>query len=531
MIRNEPLNITILDIRPPRLKNIGEVSVLDIYDNVTGDFNKDGLYSSEIFGRPGSRKRNITFGKIKLSTSVIHPKLLRELFKLRSAYREIMEGRIYATFNEKLGDFEISDALSGETGYHFFYSKLDQLKLKRNNSDERNKRIDLFYAFKHLLAIDYLVVYPAGLRDITPKGKSREDEHEINKLYRSVISASKSIPANLANKELPDLDNVRISLQRRVNEVYEMLEDGFGGKTGFFRSKVLQRKVGFSQRNVISTFDPTATNLTSSSLLDIRYNRCGLYSYIKSTLPLLAHVFKTSLLSELCQSNAGTASFFDADNKVFTEKLTSKTISTFQTFDGLEKQVNLFSVKEKRFKHVKVQNGYPLLVSFKDKELHLIRPSDVQNGMEIAPDARPITWAELYYVAAQFYIKETAALCTRYPVLSIGSIVPCFPFISTTARFLTLKTVLNGVVVDLPEFPVTTGEPLVDTLQINPYNLPGLNADFDGDMMNFTVIMGKESVEAIRNLLGEANNYLSPSGGLRFTLISDSIHYTLNNFY
>ena len=52
-----PILNWILDLEDATLRGFGEVTRLDIMDGATTDFHPEGLFSTEIFGRPGSPER------------------------------------------------------------------------------------------------------------------------------------------------------------------------------------------------------------------------------------------------------------------------------------------------------------------------------------------------------------------------------------------------------------------------------------------------------------------------------------------
>ena len=62
---------------------------------------------------------------------------------MKSIYSDIMEGKVYATFDKKLGDFVPCDKtfVGGNTGYTFFLSHFEDLKFVHTNSHTRASKI------------------------------------------------------------------------------------------------------------------------------------------------------------------------------------------------------------------------------------------------------------------------------------------------------------------------------------------------------------------------------------------------------
>ena len=125
---------------------------------------------------------------------------------------------------------------------------------------------------------------------------------------------------------------------------------------------------------------------------------------------------------------------------------------------------------------------------------------NVQETGGIPKHFRPITYVELFYLCCQLIVGRTASLITRHPVLGLGSIIPTYSHVVTHASALKRAyTSRSGRVYSLPEYPIANKQRvLMDTVQINPYYLAGLGADFDGDTVNFTVVWADESIKEIR---------------------------------
>lgn len=56
--KRPPLSFELMHLSPERLRVLKPVTVLDIYTNNTESFHPDGLFSTVIFGRVGSKERD-----------------------------------------------------------------------------------------------------------------------------------------------------------------------------------------------------------------------------------------------------------------------------------------------------------------------------------------------------------------------------------------------------------------------------------------------------------------------------------------
>lgn len=483
-IKKTPFNISILDVGDKRVANISEVTASDIRDTSTGDLHAGGLYSPDIFGVPGTRVRNTRHGYISLKVKVFNPELLRKLFKLKGLYKEILEGRGYALFDPKEKDFVRSNAIDGETGFHFFVTHLAKLKFKRNKSSARDLYIDEIEKYRDLLLMDKLIVLPAGLRELEMARDDRPIEHELTKLYRSVLNSAATISDNMAGKEDALLDSTRWNIQRGVLEVYEYLFNMIGGKTGYIQSRWAKRRVFGSTRNVISAMDISAEHLRSERLPDVTTTQIGLHQFIKGTVPLVRHKLRTTVAAEMIASIDGNVTLVDPKTlKPTLIKISQKARDRWTTDDGLEELINAFDRNETRHDPVKV-GGYYLALIFNDGKNFKVFNDISELPEEFSRDnVSPLTWAELFYLAAVDHVKRSKAFITRYPVTGLGSIYPSDIYLRTTITGKRLNRMGPGWSTTnevLSEFPIK-GEKFIDTLLLHTVNLPGLGADFDGD--------------------------------------------------
>jgi hypothetical protein len=145
-----------------------------------------------------------------------------------------------------------------------------------------------------------------------------------------------------------------------------------------------------------------------------------------------------------------------------------------------------------RFKPVTVRDVnnkpfYLLMVYDEGDEISLFRSFDefqkVSGKAIDRSKVRPLTWAELFYMATYNASIGKHMFITRYPVIQDES---CYPtrihLVSTMpSRVVGLKnTVMDQVVHVYPEYPIL-GRPFLDSIQLATSRLQGLDADYDGD--------------------------------------------------
>ena len=152
-------------------------------------------------------------------------------------------------------------------------------------------------------------------------------------------------------------------------------------------------------------------------------------------------------------------------------------------------------------------------------------------GLFNASKLRPMTYAELIYVATYFATRDKYAYVTRYPAIEIGSTVPCKVHLGTTSPSRKVKLTETGFgetdYRTLPEYPVL-GASFVDSTILHPSILKGLGADFDGDTVSVNGVISVEANEEIRKHLSSKERFIHANGSL-FPKRTDLIDLTIFN--
>ena len=513
---------------------LGQVTSMDIYDGASSSFHPRGLYSTDIFGLVDEPDRAARFGFMDLNTTILHPITFTNLIRLKGLYKGIMFGTAYAVWSNKEKDFIASDVISGETGYSFFMSKWKEIKHQESLSDQRALRIKFMKKFRELSEIQYLLILPAGLRDLTIDDNGRPVENEFTVLYRKLLAISNSITKSEEDDAL--FNTARMGLQKAFNELYELIETLLSGKTGIIQSKWTSRNVYNGTRNVITAMDTSGAHLDGGDMSEITDTRAGLYQCLKGALPVSVRCLKEFILDDVFHSADGTTQLVNKKTKhLEAVSLSLQERDQWLTVDGIEKFIHEFGNIKRRHSHVRIGDSYLALIYQDDKYYKVIRDIDhLPEGLD-KDKVRPITWCELFYLATYKRIGSLYAVNTRYPVADFGSTYVSTIHLMSTVNGLRLQNLDNEgnpIEGDITrEFPMTLEKgPFMDTLQINISMLGGLNADFDGDTTSFTIVYGDEAVAECRKYMNSFAAYLDPRGGLFRSAASDTLTFVLNNF-
>ncbi len=281
-----PFNVSLLELTPKNLSTLRPVTVLDTFDGGSGNFHENGLFSVSIFGKVGDDRRSARFSYIDIKVHVFHPIVYRALVSLKRLYAGILSGKEYARWNEEVKDFERSDALQGQTGYHFFMSKWESIEFEETRSASREQNILLIKKYKTICTTNKIIVMPAGLRDVEIGADGRVREDEINTFYKKLLSLSNTISDASAKNSQDILNTVRYSIQATFNELYDILESMIEGKKKLLMDKWASRRLMNGTRNVITAMDTSTVYLGSPGSVKFNNTVIGLYQAMKAIMPV-----------------------------------------------------------------------------------------------------------------------------------------------------------------------------------------------------------------------------------------------------
>lgn len=529
-----PFNIEILDIKENSIMGIKPVTALDIYDTA-GNFHPDGLFSTVIFGKVGDKVRSRRVSYIDIRLKIIHPKVYECLTKIKQMYEGIINGTIYAVWNDKLKDFEKSNPLDGQTGFHFFLKYWANIKHIKNDSTKRGDMIDLIEKYKSVAMSQYVIVYPAGLRDVEVDATGRTKKDDVNDLYARLISISNSVQ-NINSEDFPELLNSqRLALQRTFNEIHAYFTKMVDGKKKFIMGKWASRKVFDSTRNVISAsildspytggkYKPTSNNTV-----------LGLYQALKCIRPVAIHHIRTTYLTKIF-SDVNSPSLL-VDKKTLKKKyvnLKPYIFDKFNTDEGLEKFITNYSEEAIRHKYLELDGCYlALIYKGNDNTFKVIHDIDeVPEDLKAKGTITPITYSEFLYASCYKVLYKYPTIVTRYPIAGVGSIYPSIMFTRTTTVAESRNELNDNWEIDknaprAHQFP-RYNEPFINSLIPSVIKIKNLTADYDGDTSSATSLITNEAIQEINEYLGDTRAYIGTDGKFIDSIGIDTVNYILS---
>lgn len=517
-----PFNLSLLLLNAENTRNMAQIKVLDIFAGGSKQFHPEGLFSVEIFGKAGDERRNRLFAFIDLKTDVFHPVIYKALLDLKELYGNIMAGTAYAVFNPDTQDFDAATMANGQTGFDFFMKHFPQLKFEERKSTSREFLIQLVNKYRQTAMLNRLIVMPAGLRDyvIQPNGKPEEDE--INSLYRKILSISNLIGSH-AKTELTHLDSSRYSLQKAIHELYVYITNLLEGKGKLIQGWWTSRNVFHSTRNVITSNVPKSEVLNDPLTVTVNHTVVGLYQTMMAMFPIAVNLVREIVTTAFPGPNT-PASLVDKKTLQRTSvALDPSQYDAWMTQEGIEAQFGRFEAEPLRDEVIEI-NGHWLAMVYNDGQVVRI----VYDKDELPEDRdpqylKPITYAELFYLAIHEKAKKTPAMLTRYPVTGLGSIYPGYLYLKTTTRAQCLKVLdynwqETGAIAN--EFPIR-GVSYINSMSPSVAHIQKLGADYDGDMCSLIPLFTDESLTEIEQLLNSANYYVGVNGRMNYSVEND----------
>jgi len=519
---SRPFNIAIFRPEGNMLRNMRQVTSSDIHENTKGDLHPDGLFSVEIFGRAGSAERDKRFAYIDIKTEIFHPLIYQVISRVRRLYAGIINGELYATWDEAKKDFVPANELDGETGFSFFCRHWRDIEFSRNRSFVRDARIDLLEKFKDVALTSKILVMPAGMRDLDYDENGRPSFHEINNLYMKLISTSRLIGMHDEVSNDPAHDLQRRLLQSYFNDIFNNIESMIGGKEGFFLKKWSSRTVVNSTRNVITALDSSAPVLGAPNTVRFTDTMVGIWQLSRGLLPLTIHLLRNGFISKVFDGS-NTARLVDPKTlRSSYVSLSADARDRWTTVEGLEKVVFGYKAFRLRNRPLMVDGHYLGLIYAppENKVFKLFHDIDELPQGANRKHVRPINLMELIYLSGYKVWNDQVGTVTRYPIAGTGSCYPTTVYVKTTVEGEVRRELddlwqpMDGNENLAIEFPTYSPLAYYDTLGIASARLAGLSADFDGDTGSF-IPLYTDARKDFKAYLASKMAYVDPIGGLR----------------
>lgn len=511
----DPLKVTLLDVPVARIKKMNEITETMIFTPSTKNFSPSGLYSTEIFGLPGSTARSNRIAYIDLKQDLIHPTVFKLLIKARSLYKDICKGTKYAIFSPKLKDFVESDHDKAETGYGFFLRHIDKLVVEDSGSATRDILNKLLNKFRSNLTLRHLIVIPAGMRDYSEDEEGAPTTDEINVIYRKILSGAKFT----INGDGSGRDVVSFGQQQNLQELSDYIDNLLFGKKKFINKRFLRRAVHFGTRTVATSQLNDFTWMNAPSMTRTDQTTVGLFQYLKGTILRSTYDISNGWFKEVFPSDESNMNLVDIKTlKSVSVPMDTKFYRKYMTHDGLNKQINTLFSKENRIAPITFNDKYFVGLYYDDNnKVYLGQDIDDFPDFIDKNKIQPLTLFLIAYLATYSNSTHTPCIPSRYPVLKEGGTFPSFVYLRATSKVKVVDVIQpRREPVTYHSYPMfSTG--FFNSMSLDSIYMDGLGLDFDGDKCSVNMLITKESEQEITKVLSQAKFYLSVSGTMQYS--------------
>jgi len=237
-------------------RNAKQVLSAKTFTNQGGEFKPDpqGLYSDQIFGYT-QREKLENFGFIDLKTILVHPLIFKNISKINSLFKKIIEETVAVEIvNGELIEID-KEPSRQNSGINFLYNNWDKIDFNRYKKETNEFFIEFMKKVqKKLTFINEIPVIPVAYRPYSLK-HGRPEIDEITEKYSKILNSinSNSISnmnnhgdilgdPNLASMLMDHLSNTGV-LQNQVNQLYDYFISKLEKKQGFFRGKLIGKRL------------------------------------------------------------------------------------------------------------------------------------------------------------------------------------------------------------------------------------------------------------------------------------------------
>lgn len=444
----------------------------------------NGPFSLEIFGTPGSKKRQNQFGKIFLGTTIMHPFIYRQLSLMDARIAKIIAGMLHVRLGS---NGELIEDSKGQTGIGFLIDNLKKIKFAKTGSSSRDYKIDMLDKLpQENLFISEWVLRPAWYRDLDFAAERITNVVEINEVYQRMIGTSRMIQS--ADKGSLQFNSAVVKQHEYTYEAHKMLyEEQIPKKKGRIKQTIIGKAPDYRAITVLAI--PKISEAETPEDIEVGFSEIGFPLHIACSLfwPFTIRAIN-ELLSDkvagLKQINVGGAL---VSAEVISDQLTEKAIS---------RMFRLFKISiESRFQVLTVEDE-------KGKELPLNLYNDVLK--------REFTLADLFFLAGMKAVEGKVVTSIRYPVTSHQSTVYLTPKIITTER--TVFKDFGPIIGSFKNYPDVDCEFWREATALDIGTFDILGADTDGDTVGSYGPFTIEGIEESKNIMNSKAALIRPNG-------------------
>lgn len=480
----------------------------------------DGLYSEKIFGTT-AEERTKTYAYIDLNRKFFHPYVFEVLKKVYMNIEKIAAGQSSwaVTDNGELVEIKNhDDPLYDEdaTGLQWLIDHYHAIKFKENDATSRKNNLKFIKGLSDdEIFISKWLVVPPFYRDVEKSSSGRPQIHELSMKYSSLLKYVNSLQSSgmgfFNNTAMFNIQMILVDMRKYGQSLIE-------GKHGFFHQSVLGKSVDYGSRLVISVPIMNNTERPSDMQVDIFHSgvplsQCCVIGYpfiIKWCMDFFQDEFDGVHSKLIYHRNKTTG-------EVTTEEVEIEDQMTIFTKDYIDKKIKAFkNTYGNRFETIKIKlkNGTETEMLFTGRGYS----RNIQSSKAATIAYRPMTWTDLFYLAAVNTLSDKYVYITRYPLESYFGIFPtkCTPL----STLETTPMVVDGKV--YPFYPVIdptlsqdqVATKFIDTCEMANVFLDAIGGDYDGDQISVKMVYSIEANREAEEITHDLKHYVSIQGDI-----------------
>lgn len=474
----------------------------------------DGLFSTDIFGMSMDDRKN-RFGFIDLKRKYLTPKAYIALIRLNRKVQSI----VYGTKKFTIQNGELIEDENGQTGMDWLYKNWDSINFQKGEGAQRNDRVDVLSGHsKNELFMDKFIVIPAFYRDVNMQQASSGSPRvpEINDTYNNIL---RNISLIEAQNNFDFMVNSLIGkTQQLIVDVYNQLKAKIEKKNGYLRKFVMGKSVDYCTRVVITAADFRYDSWKAQPI-DFEHTGCPLIFCLSMLTPFILWWVKGFFKTELENTKDSCPVILKDGKKVYV-KLESPEI--FFNNEYIEKVLQQYiDQPSSRFdkielpiqKEYKEKYGitYPIYIRLKGRHPNVTTMDKHSDFFE-----RPLTWTDIFYMAAVDVSEDKFVQITRFPLLDYLGTLFTRIFVMSTRN--TTPMIINDrlyeyyPVIDTEMDVVDIESLFIDSLKLFPIYLSAIGGDHDGDQITAKILFTMEANADALKIMNAKTNLISING-------------------
>lgn len=435
----------------------------------------DGLFSPVIFGETAkdqAKKR----GYINLKRKFFHPHVYKMLCKLqKKKIEQISSGEGSWIINSN-GELEcitdVNDKRYNEdnTGLGWLVENFRKIKFKDTGAQATKARIRLLNNLSddEIFITKYIVI-PIIYRGYTEMN-GKKSIPDVNYWYNEIIMNTQSYD----NEFLSVGKHMTLyNIQKKLVQLYDFGQSLMEKKKGAFQKSILGKAIDYGGRGVISVPSLEGCDTPKDCMIDIKHSGIPLAYCIQLGYPFIIkwvteffdETFKntTSIPVYVKNSKGG----YDIQYREIADQ------SDVFTLEFIDKKIEMYrkTYGAERFETIKIKMADGSWQDFYFTGQRYSKNPDDPRANTIGQ--RPMTWTDIFYIAAMETLSDKHCHITRYPLEDYFGVFP-----SQISVLSTLKTepiIFNGKLYPhYPKIDLTLSEKEIATQFIDTFSISNL---------------------------------------------------------